>query len=115
MCDCRGANFVAGLFTSVLTFAFGIALMQAYSALLCVLQVGYCQGMNFVAGLLLMYLPERHAFGGLVVLMQDRGLRKYYSTDMSLLQVCGVVLLFVGGAGRGLCRAAGGIYSSRAV
>lgn len=50
-------------------------------------QVGYCQGMNFVAGLLLMYLPERHAFGGLVVLMQDRGLRKYYSTDMSLLQV----------------------------
>lgn len=50
-------------------------------------QVGYCQGMNFVAGLLLMYLPERHAFGGLVVLMQDRGLRKYYSTDMSLIQV----------------------------
>lgn len=43
--------------------------------------------MNFVAGLLLMYLPERHAFGGLVVLMQDRGLRKYYSVDMSLLQV----------------------------
>jgi hypothetical protein len=51
-------------------------------------QVGYCQGMNFVAGLLLMYLPERHAFGGLVVLMQDRDLRKYYSTDMSLIQVC---------------------------
>jgi hypothetical protein len=51
------------------------------------LQVGYCQGMNFVAGLLLMYLPEASAFGGLVVLMQDRGLRKYYSTDMSLLQV----------------------------
>ncbi|WIA38081.1 hypothetical protein OEZ86_001449 [Tetradesmus obliquus] len=49
-------------------------------------EVGYCQGMNFVAGLLLMYLPERHAFGGLVVLMQDRGLRRYYSTDMSLLQ-----------------------------
>lgn len=50
-------------------------------------QVGYCQGLNFVAGLLLMYLPERHAFGGLVVLMQDRGLRNYYSTDMSLIQV----------------------------
>jgi hypothetical protein len=43
-----------------------------------------------VAGLLLMYLPERHAFGGLVVLMQDRGLRRYYSTDMSLLQVRGL-------------------------
>jgi hypothetical protein len=49
--------------------------------------VGYCQGLNFVAGLLLMYLPERHAFGGLVVLMHDRGLRNYYSIDMSLLQV----------------------------
>eukprot|EP00775_Hariotina_reticulata_P008509 gene8509-8691_t len=50
-------------------------------------EVGYCQGLNFVAGLLLMYLPERHAFGGLVVLMHDRGLRNYYSVDMSLLQV----------------------------
>jgi hypothetical protein len=49
-----------------------------------------------VAGLLLMYLPERHAFGGLVVLMQDRGLRRYYSTDMSLLQVrCSLMALFV--------------------
>lgn len=54
--------------------------------------------MNFVAGLLLQYLPERHAFGGLVVLMQDRGLRKYYSTDLSLLQVGG------GGVERGLRR-----------
>lgn len=43
--------------------------------------------MNFVAGLLLMYLPEPQAFGALVMLMQDRGLRKYYSLDMSLLQV----------------------------
>lgn len=51
-------------------------------------QVGYCQGLNFVAGLLLQFLPERHAFGGLVVMMSDRGLRAYYSTDMSLLQVC---------------------------
>ena len=45
--------------------------------------------MNFVAGLLLQYLPEQQAFGALVVLMQDRGLRKYYSTDMELLQVRG--------------------------
>ncbi|KAF8055394.1 Tbc1d4 [Scenedesmus sp. PABB004] len=49
-------------------------------------EVGYCQGMNFVAGLLLMYLPERHAFGALVMLMRDRGLRSYYSTDMALVQ-----------------------------
>jgi hypothetical protein len=72
------------------------------------LQVGYCQGMNFVAGLLLMYLPEQHAFGGLVVLMQDRGLRKYYSTDMSLIQVrgllvCDCILVSTRHAGLQLC------------
>jgi len=50
--------------------------------------------MNFTAGLLLTYLPEAEAFGALVVLMQDRGLRRYYSTDMALLQV--------GGAGVGV-------------
>ena len=38
--------------------------------------------MSFVAGLLLMYLPEEAAYGGLTLLMRDRGLRKYYSTDM---------------------------------
>jgi hypothetical protein len=43
--------------------------------------------MNFVGALLLSYLPEAEAFGALVVLMQDRGLRRYYSTDMALLQV----------------------------
>jgi hypothetical protein len=64
--------------------------------------------MNFVAGLLLMYVPERHAFGGLVVLMQDRGLRKYYSTDMSLIQVRGLlvydyVLLSIRHRGLQLC------------
>ena len=42
--------------------------------------------MSFVAGLLLMYLPEPEAYGALALLMRDRGLRKYYSTDMSLLQ-----------------------------
>jgi hypothetical protein len=45
--------------------------------------------MNFVAALLLSYLPEAEAFGGLVVLMQDRGLRRYYSERMELLQVTG--------------------------
>jgi hypothetical protein len=50
-------------------------------------EVGYCQGMNFVAALLLSYLPEPDAFGALAVLMTDRGLRRYYSVDLSLLQV----------------------------
>jgi hypothetical protein len=50
--------------------------------------VAYCQGMNFLAGLLLMYLPsEAHAFAALVLLMQDRKLRSLYSRSMEQLQV----------------------------
>jgi hypothetical protein len=45
--------------------------------------------MSFVAGVLLCHLPEGDAFGCLAVLMQDRGLRRYYSPDMALLQVGG--------------------------
>lgn len=49
--------------------------------------IGYCQGMNFIAGLLLLYLEtESFAFGGLVVLMEERGLRELYNHDMSRLQ-----------------------------
>ncbi|GBF87851.1 hypothetical protein Rsub_00563 [Raphidocelis subcapitata] len=59
--------------------------LRAYAAL--DPEVGYCQGMNFVAALLLSYLPEPQAFGALVVLMEDRGLRRYYSPDMGLLQM----------------------------
>lgn len=51
-------------------------------------EVGYCQGMNFLAGLLLMYLPESEAFAALVVLMQERGMRDLYTQDMSLLEAC---------------------------
>ena len=51
-------------------------------------EVGYCQGMNFLAGLLLAYMPnEACAFGGLVVLMQERKLRELYKTDLAQLQV----------------------------
>ncbi len=51
-------------------------------------EVNYCQGMNFLAALLLIWMPsEAEAFGGLVVLMQERGLRELYTTDMSALQV----------------------------
>ena len=42
-------------------------------------EVNYCQGMNFLAALLLIWMPsEAEAFGGLVVLMQERGLRELY-------------------------------------
>lgn len=51
-------------------------------------EVNYCQGMNFLAALLLVWMPsEAEAFGGLVVLMEERGLRDLYKKDMSALQV----------------------------
>lgn len=51
-------------------------------------EIGYCQGMNFLAGMLILYMAtESHAFGALVVLMYERGLRELYDNDMSLLQV----------------------------
>lgn len=50
-------------------------------------EVAYCQGMNFIAGLLLLYMPsEGHAFAALVLLMEDRGLRSFYHRSLSLLQ-----------------------------
>lgn len=57
-------------------------------------EVNYCQGMNFLAALLLIWMPtEAEAFGGLVVLMQERGLRDLYKTDMSALQVRHLTLI----------------------
>ena len=50
-------------------------------------EVNYCQGMNFLAGLLLTYLDPSAAFGVLVILMQERGLRELYKTNLSVLQV----------------------------
>lgn len=51
-------------------------------------EVAYCQGMNFLTGLLLTYLPtEGQAFAALVVLMEDRKLRSFYHRSMALLQV----------------------------
>lgn len=51
--------------------------------------VGYTQGMAFLAGLLLTYLDECQAFGALVLVMFDRGLRELYRPDdgLALLQV----------------------------
>ena len=52
-------------------------------------EIGYTQGMNFLAGLLLAYLEEPQAFGAMVVVMHERGLRDLYRPDdgMALLQV----------------------------
>ena len=60
--------------------------LRAYAAL--DPEVGYCQGMNFLAGLLLCWLPSpADAFGALVVVMQERGLRELYKRDLAMLQV----------------------------
>eukprot|EP01026_Neomeris_dumetosa_P007665 TRINITY_DN1237_c0_g1_i1.p1 TRINITY_DN1237_c0_g1~~TRINITY_DN1237_c0_g1_i1.p1 ORF type:complete len:688 (-),score=87.51 TRINITY_DN1237_c0_g1_i1:341-2404(-) len=53
------------------------------------LEVGYCQGMAFVAGLILMYLQEEPTFRLYCILMDPRygiGLRKYYLPDLLGLQ-----------------------------
>ncbi len=49
--------------------------------------VGYCQGMAFVAGMLLMYLEEGRAFAALVTLMHGASLRALYLPGMAALQL----------------------------
>eukprot|EP00890_Picochlorum_soloecismus_P005899 jgi/Picsp_1/630/NSC_00626-R1_tbc1 domain family member 4 len=44
-------------------------------------EVGYSQGMNFLAGILLTYLSPPEAFGALTLVMQDRGLRDLYKPN----------------------------------
>ena len=49
--------------------------------------VGYCQGLSFVAGLLLMHLEEEDAFEALRHLMYAHNVRQQYKADMQELQV----------------------------
>lgn len=41
-------------------------------------EVGYCQGLSFIAASLLLHMPEEEAFCALVALMYDYGLRDLY-------------------------------------
>ncbi|XP_072039831.1 LOW QUALITY PROTEIN: TBC1 domain family member 1-like [Amphiura filiformis] len=50
-------------------------------------EVGYCQGLSFVAGVLLMHLDEEDAFEMLVYLMFGLGFRRQYRPDMTSLQI----------------------------
>jgi TBC1 domain-containing protein 4 len=50
-------------------------------------EVGYCQGLSFVAGILLMHMDENQAFDTMCHLMYDLNLRKLYKSDMQELQV----------------------------
>ncbi|OXU18060.1 hypothetical protein TSAR_005564, partial [Trichomalopsis sarcophagae] len=60
-------------------------LLKAYSLL--DHEVGYCQGLSFVAGVLLLHMSEDLAFFLLRHLMFRRGLRKLYLPDMAALQL----------------------------
>ncbi|CAL8351207.1 unnamed protein product [Boreogadus saida] len=60
-------------------------LLKAYSLL--DPEVGYCQGLSFIAGVLLLHLEEEQAFDMLKFLMYDMGLRKQYRPDMIILQI----------------------------
>lgn len=61
-------------------------ILKAYAAM--DPEVGYCQGMNFLAGVVLTYLPsEADAYGALVLLMKQRHLRELYKQDLAWLQV----------------------------
>ena len=60
-------------------------LLKAYSLL--DHEVGYCQGLSFVAGVLLLHMSEDQAFFLLRHLMFRRGLRRLYLPDMAALQL----------------------------
>ncbi|GFY05647.1 TBC1 domain family member 1 [Trichonephila clavipes] len=60
-------------------------LLKAYSLL--DKEVGYCQGLSFVAGILLLHMPEEQAFSLMKYLMFNLGLRRQYKTDMVAFQI----------------------------
>lgn len=49
-------------------------------------EIGYCQGMNFIAGTLLMYLDEEKAFWTLVSIMFDKDWRSLFKEGTPRLQ-----------------------------
>uniref|UniRef100_H3CIA5 TBC1 domain family member 4 n=2 Tax=Tetraodon nigroviridis TaxID=99883 RepID=H3CIA5_TETNG len=50
-------------------------------------EVGYCQGLCFVTGVLLLHLEEEDAFNMLTFLMFDLGLRQQYKPSMTAVQI----------------------------
>jgi len=48
--------------------------------------IGYCQGMGFLAGILLMFIPAEDAFWLLVSTIENYGINGYYSQDLVKLK-----------------------------
>eukprot|EP00117_Sycon_ciliatum_P044767 scpid48288/ scgid32245/ TBC1 domain family member CG11727 len=61
-------------------------MMKAYS--IYDREVGYCQGSPFIAGLLLMQMPEEDAFYIFVRIMHHYGMRDLFKPSMTALDVC---------------------------
>ncbi|GAB1599956.1 TBC1 domain family member 1-like isoform X3 [Argonauta hians] len=60
-------------------------LLKAYS--LIDQEVGYCQGLSFIAGMLLIHMDEESAFHILKYLMFNMGLRNQFRPSMTALQI----------------------------
>lgn len=60
-------------------------ILKAYSLL--DEEVGYCQGLSFVAGILLMHMKETEAFDTLRFILYTLQVRRQYKPDMQELQV----------------------------
>lgn len=66
-------------------------LLHAYAA--CDPAVGYCQGLNFLAGCILLYCHDtEEAFQVLYTLLVHQGMRELYLPDLNMLQVCSAML-----------------------
>lgn len=50
-------------------------------------EVGYCQGLSFIAATLLLHMPEEEAFSVLVSIMYDYGLRELYKANFENLSL----------------------------
>lgn len=50
-------------------------------------EVGYCQGLSFIAASLLLHMPEEEAFSVLVAIMFDYGLRDLYKANFENLSL----------------------------
>uniref|UniRef100_A0ABM0MLF5 Rab GTPase-activating protein 1-like n=1 Tax=Saccoglossus kowalevskii TaxID=10224 RepID=A0ABM0MLF5_SACKO len=48
-------------------------------------EVGYCQGLSFLAAVLLLHMPEEQAFAVLVKIMYEYGLRDLFRNDFDML------------------------------
>lgn len=59
--------------------------LRAYAAY--DIQVGYCQGLTFLAGPLLLHMDDRSAFCTMIQLMEDYELRSMFTADMAGLQL----------------------------